>query len=75
MKLHGRVFFALGLLQRFWYGSDKRREKFVTMCRDPDVQYLTWQAYTRKELVRREPMAHVRVFFKDLAQLMGLARA
>ena len=75
MRLHGRVFFVLGLLQRFWYGSDKRREKFVTMCRDPDVQYLTWQAYTRKELVRREPMAHVRVFFKDLAQLMGLARA
>jgi geranylgeranyl reductase len=52
MKLHGRVFFILGLLQRFWYGSDKRREKFVHMCRDPDVQYLTWQAYTQKELVR-----------------------
>jgi geranylgeranyl reductase len=75
MKLHGRVFFILGLLQRFWYGSDKRREKFVHMCRDPDVQRLTWEAYTRKELVKREPRAHIRVFFKDLAQLLGLARA
>jgi geranylgeranyl reductase len=75
MRLHGRVFFVLGLLQRFWYGTDKRREKFVAMCRDPDVQFLTWQAYTRKELVRARPMAHVRIFFKDLAQLMGLVRA
>jgi len=75
MKLHGRVFFVLGLLQRFWYGSDKRREKFVAMCRDPDVQYLTWQSYTQKELVRERPTAQVRIFFKDLAQLLGLARA
>jgi geranylgeranyl reductase len=75
LRLHGRVFWVLGLLQRFWYGSDKRREKFVHMCRDPDVQYLTWQAYTQKELVRAKPKAHVKIFFKDLAQLLGLARA
>ena len=75
MKLHGKVFWALGLLQRFWYGTDTRREKFVAMCRDPDVQTLTWQAYTTKKLVRRRPFAHIRVFFKDLAQLLGLARA
>lgn len=75
MKLHGRVFFILGIMQRFWYGSDKRREKFVHMCRDPDVQYLTWQSYTQKELVRERPKAHVKIFFKDLAQLLGLARA
>jgi geranylgeranyl reductase len=75
MRLHGRVFWILGLLQRFWYVDDRRREKFVAMCRDPDVQYLTWQAYTRKELVRARPAAHVRIFFKDLAQLLGLARA
>lgn len=74
MKLHGRVFFVLGLLQRFWYGSDKRREKFVDICRDPDVQYLTWQSYTQKELVKERPFAQIRIFFKDLAQLIGLAR-
>jgi geranylgeranyl reductase len=27
-----------------------------------------------KELVRSRPMAHVRVFFKDLAHLVGMAR-
>ena len=74
MKLHGRVFWVLGLLQKFWYGTDKRREKFVAMCRDPDVQSLTWQSYTTKKLVRKRPLAHIRVFFKDVAQLLGLAR-
>jgi geranylgeranyl diphosphate/geranylgeranyl-bacteriochlorophyllide a reductase len=72
MKAHGRVFWALGLLQWIWYRSDKRRERFVTMCRDPDVQRLTWQAYMNKELVRKSPMAHVRVMFKDLAHLLRL---
>lgn len=74
MREHGRVFFILGVMQRFWYTSDKRREKFVSICKDPDVQYLTWQAYTQKKLVRAKPMAHVRIFFKDMAHLLGLAR-
>jgi geranylgeranyl diphosphate/geranylgeranyl-bacteriochlorophyllide a reductase len=74
LREHGRVFWVLGLLQRFWYVNDRRREKFVTMCADPDVQFLTWQAYTQKRLVRARPAAHLRVFFKDLAQLLGLAR-
>lgn len=73
LSAHGRVFWVLGLLQRFWYTNDRRREQFVKMCRDPDVQRLTWEAYMRKELVRRSPMAHLRVFFKDVAQLLGLA--
>jgi geranylgeranyl reductase len=38
------------------------------------VQQLTWQSYMHKELVRQRPMAHVRIFFKDLAHLMGMAR-
>ncbi|MEM8796964.1 MAG: geranylgeranyl diphosphate reductase [Pseudomonadota bacterium] len=75
MKDHGRVFFVLGLLQYFWYCSDKRREKFVKMCEDEDVQRLTWTAYMNKELVRRDPLAHIKVFMKDMAQLLGLARA
>jgi geranylgeranyl diphosphate/geranylgeranyl-bacteriochlorophyllide a reductase len=73
MKAHGRVFMILGIMQYFWYSSDKRREKFVSICRDPDVQRLTWESYMNKELVRRDPLAHVRIFFKDLAHLVGLA--
>lgn len=72
MKAHGRVFFILRILQHFWYRSDRRRERFVKMCRDPDVQRLTWQAYMHKELVRADPFAHMRVFFKDVAHLFGL---
>jgi geranylgeranyl diphosphate/geranylgeranyl-bacteriochlorophyllide a reductase len=75
MRAHGRVFWILGLLQHFWYSSDKRRERFVSICRDPDVQQLTFDAYMNKELVRAKPMAHVRIFFKDLAHLFGLVRA
>jgi geranylgeranyl reductase len=74
MKEHGRVFWVLGLLQRFWYGSDKRREQFVKICRDKDVQQLTFESYMNKELARKKPMAHVRIFFKDMAHLLGLAR-
>ena len=72
MKEHGTVFLVLGIMQRFWYISDKRREKFVKICRDPDVQRLTWDAYMNKKLVRAKPGAHVRIFFKDLAHLVGL---
>jgi geranylgeranyl reductase len=75
MQQHGRVFWILGIMQYFWYSSDKRREKFVKICEDKDVQRLTWQSYMNKELVRRDPMAHVRIFFKDLAHLFGFARA
>lgn len=72
MEAHGKVFMVLGVMQRFWYASDRRRERFVSICRDPDVQSLTWQAYMHKKLVRARPMAHVRIFFKDLAHLMGV---
>jgi geranylgeranyl reductase len=74
LKEHGRVFWVLGIMQRFWYSSDKRRERFVSICRDKDVQQLTFDAYMHKRLVRKRPMAHVRIFFKDMAHLLGLAR-
>lgn len=75
MRAHGRVFWVLGIMQWFWYSSDRRRERFVSMCRDRDVQKLTWEAYMNKELVRARPAAHVRIFFKDLAHLLGLVPA
>jgi geranylgeranyl reductase len=74
MKEHGRVFWILGIMQTFWYSSDKRRERFVKICEDKDVQRLTFESYMNKKLTRRDPMAHVRIFFKDMAHLLGLAR-
>ncbi len=75
MRAHGRVFWILGMMQHFWYKSDARRERFVSICRDPDVQRLTFEAYMNKQLVRARPLAHVRIFFKDLAHLFGLIKA
>ena len=74
MKAHGKVFWVLGVMQDFWYSSDRRRERFVSICRDRDVQQLTFDAYMNKELVRARPLAHLRIFVKDMAHLMGLAR-
>lgn len=72
MKEHGRVFWILGIMQRFWYGSDKMRERFTSMCADEDVQRLTWQAYMEKKLVRRSFKAHMRIFVKDVAHLLQM---
>ncbi len=75
LRKHGRVFMVLGIMQRFWYCNDKRRERFVTMCKDDDVQRLTWESYLNKRIVWKDPLAHVRVFLKDVAHLLGLRRA
>jgi geranylgeranyl reductase len=75
MRKHGGVFWILGMMQRFWYANDDRRERFVSICRDRDVQQLTWDAYMNKELVRARPAAHVRIFFKNIAHLTGLVSA
>ena len=75
MKQHGTVFRVLAVMQWFWYANEKRRESFVKICEDRDVQQLTFESYMNKELVRKKPMAHVRIFFKDMAHLLGLAKA
>ncbi len=73
MRAHGQVFMMLGMMQRFWYLNDARRERFVSICRDADVQQLTWAAYMTKELVRAKPAAHLRIFAKNILHLTGLA--
>jgi geranylgeranyl reductase len=70
LKAHGQVFLVLGIMQWWWYRSDTMREKFVKLCMDKDIQELTWEAYMNKELVRRKPLAHVRIFLKDSVQLV-----
>jgi geranylgeranyl reductase len=75
MRAHGQVFWVLGVMQRFWYSSDNRRERFVAICRDRDVQQLTFDAYMTKKLVRAKPMAHARIFCKNIAHLLGAVSA
>ena len=75
MRTHGGVFWILGLMQRFWYANDARRERFVSICRDRDVQQLTWDAYMNKELVHARPFTHMRILFKNVVHLTGLVAA
>jgi geranylgeranyl reductase len=74
MREHGRVFWSLGILQRFWYINDKRRERFVVICKDRVLQQIIFDAYMNKRLSWSRPLAHLRIFFKDLAHLLGLVR-
>ena len=75
MRTHGAVFWILGIMQRYWYSNDNRRERFVSICKDRDVQELTFDAYMNKALVKAKPLAHVRIFFKNLAHLTGFVSA
>ena len=73
MKAHGKVFWMLGQMQRFWYGNDSRRERFVRICKDPDVQHLTWDAYINKAMTPARPSVHARILVKNILHLTGLA--
>ncbi len=73
MRAHGRVFWVLGVMQHFWYRNDRRRERFVAMCEDRDVQRLIWPAYMNKRIVYADPLAYLRIFAKDMRHLMQTA--
>jgi geranylgeranyl reductase len=72
---HGTVFRVLGAMQDAYYRSDERRERFVSLCHDRDVQRLTFEAYMNKKLVRARPLAHLKIMAKNLAHLMRLIPA
>jgi geranylgeranyl diphosphate/geranylgeranyl-bacteriochlorophyllide a reductase len=67
MKSHGRIFWVLGIMQRLWYSSDERRERFVSLCRNPSIQRFSLEAYLNKELTSPRKNAHERFFFRNLA--------
>ena len=72
MREHKQVFRVLGAMQNAYYKSDERRERFVSLCHDIDVQRLTFEAYMNKKLVKARPMAHLKIGIKNLAHLTGL---
>jgi geranylgeranyl reductase len=72
MREHGTVFRVLRSMQDAYYRSDERRERFVSLCHDIDVQKLTFEAYMNKSLVKARPMAHVKIGIKNMAHLLGL---
>ena len=72
LKEHGTVFNVLGAMQNAYYKSDNRRERFVSLCHDLDVQTLTFEAYMNKKLVSARPLAHLKIMLKNLAHLTGI---
>jgi len=72
MREHKNVFKILGAMQDAYYKSDERRERFVSLCHDIDVQRLTFEAYMNKELVKARPLAHIKIGIKNLSHLTGL---
>ncbi|MGR3485406.1 MAG: geranylgeranyl diphosphate reductase [Paracoccaceae bacterium] len=72
MREHAQVFRVLGAMQDAYYRSDMRRERFVSLCHDVDVQRLTFEAYMNKKLVKARPLAHLKIGVKNLAHLMGI---
>jgi geranylgeranyl reductase len=72
LREHGTVFKVLRSMQDAYYRSDDRRERFVSLCHDIDVQKLTFDAYMHKRLVAARPLAHLKIGVKNLAHLMGL---
>ena len=72
MREHGTVFRVLRSMQDAYYRSDERRERFVSLCHDVDVQKLTFEAYMNKKLVKARPMAHVKIGMKNMAHLLRL---
>ncbi|MEM8693683.1 MAG: geranylgeranyl diphosphate reductase [Pseudomonadota bacterium] len=75
MREHKTVFRVLASMQNAYYRSDDRRERFVSLCHDIDVQRLTFEAYMNKKLVKARPLAHLKIGVKNLAHLTGLVRA
>ena len=75
LREHGSVFKILGAMQNAYYRSDDRRERFVSLCHDIDVQRLTFEAYMNKKLVKARPLAHIKIGVKNLAHLLGLVPA
>ncbi|MFK7876959.1 MAG: geranylgeranyl diphosphate reductase [Paracoccaceae bacterium] len=74
MREHKTVFRVLASMQNAYYRSDNRRERFVSLCHDIDVQRLTFEAYMNKRLVKARPMAHIKIGIKNMAHLTGLVR-
>ena len=75
MAKHKTVFKVLEAMQNAYYKSDERRERFVSLCHDVDVQKLTFESYMYKKLVKNRPLAHLKIMLKNIAHLTGLVKA
>lgn len=50
-KEYGTMYQFLRFLQKWGYGNERQMEVFTEMCRNPDVQRLTFDSYMHKSMV------------------------
>ena len=72
MKDHSSVFRLLRDLQGTYYRSDERRERFVSLCHDAELQRVSWQSYMNKTRVRAGSLTRLRMGWKSFAHLARL---
>lgn len=75
LQEHKTVFRVLASMQNAYYRPNERRERFVPLCHDVDVQRLTFEVCVNRKLVKARPLAHVKVGLKNIAHLTGPVRA
>ncbi len=63
-KQYGTMYRFLDKLQDIYYGTDRKFEVFTEMCRDQDVQRLTFDSYLHKEMARMSPISGLRIVGK-----------
>lgn len=69
-KLYGPIFFGLDVLQGMYYKNDRRRESFVAICADKDVQQITFDSYLYKKMVPASWITQIKILFKNIFHLV-----
>ena len=68
-KLYSPIFFGLQVLQSVYYKSDRLRESFVAICRDKDVQGITFDSYLYKKMVPAPWSVQMKIMAKNVYHL------
>ena len=63
-KEYGSMYSFLTGLQRVYFGSNSKFEVFTEMCRDKDVQRLTFDSYLHKEMAHMPITSGLKMFGK-----------
>ncbi|ARM30039.1 geranylgeranyl diphosphate reductase [Prosthecochloris sp. HL-130-GSB] len=68
-KLYNQIFFGLQVLQSVYYKNDRLRESFVAICKDSDVQRITFDSYLYKKMVPAPWSVQMKIFMKNIYHL------
>ncbi|NTW52006.1 MAG: geranylgeranyl diphosphate reductase [Chlorobiaceae bacterium] len=69
-KLYAPIFFGLQVLQSVYYRNDRLRESFVAICRDQDVQEITFDSYLYKKMIPAPWSVQMKIMAKNVYHLV-----